>query len=101
MTDFNDQIFEYKNGDMAINTGINMQNHRLKNLSNAVDDNDAVNKISLDFVSYYAKNHTYRTIFGQNFYDLVETSRFNFMQGVSGVVINGVRPNFVLETSFY
>ena len=35
---------------------------------------------------------------GEDFYDLIETSRFNLIQGVSGVVINGVKPNFVLET---
>ena len=40
----------------------------------------------------------YRTIFGIDFYDLIETSRFNLIQGASGVVISGVLPNFVLET---
>ena len=40
----------------------------------------------------------YRTIFGIDFYDIIETSRINLVQNVSGVVISGVLPNFVLET---
>ena len=91
-------MFEYKNGDMEMKTDIDMNNKKLKNLTAPVDDNDAVNKLSLDFVSWHVNNHNYRRIFGLNFYDLIETARFNLIQGVSGVVINGVLPNFVLET---
>ena len=58
-----------------------------------------MNKLQLDTVSYYSKGHTYRTIFGNDFYDLIETSRFNQVQSASGVVINGVSPNFVSETN--
>ena len=56
-----------------------------------------MNKLQLDKVSYYSKGHTYRVIFGNDFYDLIETSRFNLVQNAIGVVINGVSPNFVLE----
>ena len=48
-------------------------------------------------LSYYTKDHRYKNVFGEDFYDLIETSRFDLIQGVSGVVINGVLPNFVLE----
>ena len=56
-----------------------------------------MNKRQLDSVSYYTNNHTYRSIFDE-FYDLVETSRFNINKNSFGVVILGVLPNFVLET---
>ena len=99
-----DAMFEYKNNEMAINTDIDMQNNTIKNLPNAVNDTDAVNKSELDNVSarlhemqFYINNYTYRTVF-EHFYDLEETSRYDLVPGVSGTVINGVLPNLVLGT---
>ena len=92
-------MFEYDNGIMKMNNDIDMNNRKIRNLSQGTNDTDGVNKLQLDSVSYYANGHTYRAIFGNDFYDLIETSRFNLVQNVSGVVINGVQPNFVLETS--
>ena len=93
------KMFEYKNNSMYMNTSIDLNNnHQIKNLKEGTNSSDGVNKSQLDIVSYYSKDHMYRTIFGEDFYDLIETSRFNLIQGVSGVVINGVLPNFVLET---
>ena len=92
-------MFEYKNNSMYMNTSIDLNNnYQIKNLKEGTNSSDGVNKSQLDSVSYYSKGHMYRTIFGIDFYDLIETSRFNLIQGVSGVVINGVLPNFVLET---
>ena len=93
-----DDIFEDDNG-MKMKTNINLNNHQIKNLTDGINDADAVNKLQLDTVSYYLKGHTYRAIFGNDFYDLIETSRFNLVQNASGVVINGVSPNFVLKTN--
>ena len=93
-----DDIFEDDNG-MKMKTNINLNNHLINNLGDGVNDADAVNKRQLDTVSYYSKDHIYRTIFRNEIYDLIETSRFNLVQNASGVVINGVQPNFVLETS--
>ena len=90
-------MFKYENGDMKMQTELDMNNKRIIHLSDPIDNGDAVNKLSLDSVSYYTKNHAYRSVFSE-FYDLVETSRFNLIRGVSGVVINGVSPNLVLET---
>ena len=85
-------------------TNIDLNNHKIINLANPTDDSDACNKHYVDIVdtkindlSYYTKDHRYKNVFGEDFYDLIETSRFNLIQGVSGVVINGVLPNFVLE----
>ena len=103
--DVYDIIFVVNNGNMGMHTNIDMNNHKIINLANPTDDGGACNKRTLDIVdtkindlSYYTKDHAYKTIFGEDFYDLLETSRFNLIQGVSGVVINGVKPNFVLET---
>ena len=100
-----DTTFVVENGNMVMQTNLNMNNHKIINLANPTDDGDACNKRSLDIVetklnalSYFANHHVYRSIFGEHYYDLLETSRFNLIQGVSGVVINGVKPNIVLET---
>ena len=93
-------MFEYKNNSMYMNTSIDLNNnYQIKNLKEGTNSSDGVNKSQLDSVSYYSKGHMYRTIFGEDFYDLIEISRFNLIQGVSGVVISGVLPNFVLETN--
>ena len=92
-----DDFFEDDDG-MKMKTNINLNNHRIKNLTDGINEPDAVNKRQLDIVSFYSKGYIYRTILGNDFYDLVETSRFNLVRNSIGVVINGVTPNFVLET---
>ena len=91
------EMFRYENGDMKMQTDLDMNNKKIIHLSDPIDDGDAVNKSSLDSVSYYTKNHAYRSVFPE-FYDLVETSRFNLINGVTGVVINKIHPNLMLET---
>ena len=100
-----DTAFVVENGKIVMQTNIDLNNHKIINLANPTDDGDACNKRYVDIVdtkindlSYYTKDHRYKNVFGEDFYDLIETSRFNLIQGVSGVVINGVLPNFVLET---
>ena len=90
-----DEIFEDDNNFMKIKKDINLDNHLITNLKEGINDTDAVNKLQLDSVSYYANNHTYRSIFDE-FYDLVETSRFNINKNAFGVVILGVLPNLHL-----
>ena len=101
-----DTAFVVENGKMVMETNLNMNNHKIINLANPTDDGDTCNKRSLDIVetklndlSYYTKDYVYKNIFGTNFYDLLETSKFNLIQGVIGVEINGVAPNFVIETN--
>ena len=45
-------------------------------------------------LSYHTKNHVYRNIFGQEYYDLVETSQFNLALGSKRLLINKINPNF-------
>ena len=89
-------MFKYENGDMEMQTDLDMNDKKIIHLSDPVDDGDAVNKLSLDSVSYWTGNHVYRSIF-TDFYDLVETSRFNLIKNVMGVVINKIHPNLILK----
>ena len=89
-------MFKYVNGDMEMQTDLDMNDKKIINLSNPTDDGDAVNKLSLDSVSYWTRNHVYRSIFPE-FYDLLETSRFNLVNNVMGIVIDKIHPNLILE----
>ena len=92
--------FEDDSGYMKIKKDVNLDNHLITNLRDGVNSSDCVNKRQLDSVSYYTNNHTYRSIFDE-FYDLVETSRFNINKNSLGVVILGVLPNLHLGTNQY
>ena len=89
-------MFKYVNGDTVMQTDLDMNDKKIIHLSDPVDDGDAVNKLSLDSVSYWTGNHVYRSIFPE-FYDLVETSRFNLIKNVMGVVIDKIHPNLILK----
>ena len=95
---FHVQMFEYKNGDMQMQTNINVNNHKITNLNKGINDTDAVNKLQLDSVSLHTNNQTYREIFNE-FYDLVETSRFNVNTNSNGLVILGVKPNLFFQSN--
>ena len=90
------EMFKYVNGDMLMQTDLDMNDKKIINLPNPIDTGDAVNKLSLDSVSYWTGNHVYRSIFTE-FYDLVETSRFNLVKNVMGVVIDKIYPNLILK----
>ena len=100
--DFYDQyimsdIFIY-NGNMKMQTKIDMNNNKIIKLSNGTDPDDAVNKGQLDSVSVHTNNQTYREIFNE-FYDLVETIRFNVNTNSYGLVILGVKPNLFFQSN--
>ena len=89
-------MFKYVNGDMLMQTDLDMNDKKIINLSDPIDTGDAVNKLSLDSVSYWTRNHIYRSIFTE-FYDLLETSRFNIVKNVMGIVVDKIHPNLILE----
>ena len=89
-------MFKYVNGDMLMQTDLDMDDKKIINLPNPIDTGDAVNKLSLDSVSYWTRNHVYRNIFTE-FYDLLETSRFNIVKNVMGIVVDKIHPNLILE----
>ena len=92
------QMFKYENGDMQMQTDIDLNNHKITNLNKGIDDTDAVNKLQLDSVSFHTNNQTYREIFNE-FYDLVEKSRFNVNTNSNGLVILGVKPNLFFQSN--
>ena len=96
------QMFEYKNGDMQMQTNININNHKIENLSDATDTKDAINKGQLDIVLNelipHIKNYRYRAIFKENFYDLTETHNFVLKSNVNNVIIQRVKPNLNIDT---
>ena len=98
-------MFEYKNGDMQMQTDINMNTHKIENLSDARDTKDAINKSQLDIVLNklnelipHIKNYRYRAIFKENFYDLTETHNFMLKSNVNNVIIQRVKPNLNIDT---
>ena len=111
-------MFEYDNGNMKIfhdidlnnnkiinSSGIDMNNHKIENLSDATNTNDAINKGQLDIVLNklnelipHIKNHRYRAIFKENFYDLTETHNFVLKSNVNNVIIQRVKPNLNIDT---
>ena len=111
-------MFEYDNGYMKIfhdidlnnnkiinSSGIDMNNHKIENLSDATNTNDAINKGQLDIVLNklnelipHIKNHRYRAIFEENFYDLTETHNFVLKSNVDNVIIQRVKPNLNIDT---
>ena len=107
--DFYDQyimsdIFIY-NGNMKMQTKIDMNTHKIENLSDATNTKDAINKGQLDIVLNklnelipHIKNYRYRAIFKENFYDLTETHNFVLKSNVNNVIIQRVKPNLNLDT---
>ena len=111
-------MFEYDNGNMKIfhdidlnnnkiinSSGIDMNTHKIENLSDATDTKDAINKGQLDIVLNklnklipHIKNYRYRAIFKENFYDLTETHNFMLKSNVNNVIIQRVKPNLNIDT---
>ena len=103
------QMFQYKNGDMQIQTDIDMNTHKIENLSDATNTKDAINKGQLDTVDvnletfknqintfkFYFKNYLYMSIFTYRFYDLKEPSTFIF----DVAAISGINPNMSIISS--
>ena len=111
--DFYDQyimsdIFIY-NGNMKMQTKIDMNNNKIIKLSNGTDPDDAVNKGQLDSVKnhsemvknqldsylFYMKNYLYMSIFTHRFYDLKEPIKFI----LDGPAISGINPNMSIISS--
>ena len=111
-------MFEYDNGNMKIfhdidlnnnkiinSSGIDMNTHKIENLSDATNTKDAINKGQLDIVLNklnelipHIKNYRYRAIFKENFYDLTETHNFVLKSNVNNVIIQRVKPNLNIDT---
>ena len=86
-------MFEYDNGNIKMNTVLDMNNNKITNLSDGTDANDAINKGQFDTLKnkfdshqFYIKNHLYMSLFSYRFYDLKEPIKFNYtLPNVSGI----------------
>ena len=86
-------MFEYDNGNIKMNTVLDMNNKKIINLSDGTDANDAINKGQFDTLKnkfdshqFFIKNHLYMSIFSYRFYDLKEPIKFNYtLPNVSGI----------------
>ena len=77
------QMFQYKNGDMQIQTDIDMNNHKIENLSDATNIKDAINKGQLDEFKnefdryrFFVENHSFLNIFSYLVFDFNEPGKF-------------------------
>ena len=89
-------MFEYDNGNMKMNTVLDMNNKKITNLSDGTDANDAVNVSQMDRLENeiiplqtFIKNQIYIRIFKLHFYDLKEPILYRFsppnLTGISNV----------------
>ena len=81
--------------NMRMLVDLDMNNKRIENLANPINNSDAANKIYCDNFDY---DIIYRKTFPL-FYNLSETKNFNFITTQSGVSINKVNPNLILGTN--
>ena len=99
-------MFEYNNGNIKMNNVIDMDNHKIKNLSDGTDANDAVNKGQIDAIitrlnklDKLDKNYIYRQIFGENFYDLLDLNYLKLVMRNNRLNIDGSLPHLYLGTN--
>ena len=78
-------MFEYDNGNMKMNTVLDMNIKKITNLSDGIDANDAVNVSQMDRLGNeiipqqtFIKNRIYIRIFKLHFYDLKEPILYRF-----------------------
>ena len=92
-------MFEYNNGNIKMNNVIDMDNHKIKNLSDGTDANDAINKRQFDTLQngfemykFYIKNYSYLNLFSK-FYDLKEPSKFIIARRSQFNIVSGIDPS--------
>ena len=106
-------MFEYDNGNMKIYHDIDMNNHRITNLSDGTDKNDAVNMSQLiavktqsdkmnsifDKFRFYLPNYSYLNFFTYRFYDFTKPNKFIISRLSDSHRISGLNPNLFISGS--
>ena len=106
-------MFEYDNGNMKIYHDIDMNNHRITNLSDGTDKNDAVNMSQLiavktqsdkmksifDKIRFYLPNYSYLNFFTYRFYDFTKPNKFIISRLSDSHRISGLNPNLFISGS--
>ena len=86
--------------NMRFSSNLDMNSHKITNLANPTSNNDAVNKRDLDIFETKINDllppkNVYKEVFGTDFYDLVmDTTLFSLIKSVSGVVIDKAKTIF-------
>ena len=103
-------MFEYDDGDIKMNTDLDMNNHKIINLSDGSNDTDAVNKRQLDtvnnllntFTNYlkHIPDYDYIKTFKQ-YYSMTDPNQFTLNKISSGVVIIGINNSFNIGANRY
>ena len=83
---------------------LDMNNHSIVNVSDPINDTNAVNKLYSDTISFHGENGFYWDTF-PDFFDLLKTSRYNIIHSdpsnpnYSNAHINKINPNLFFGTN--
>ena len=99
-------MFEYDNGNMKMYHNIDMDNKKIINLDDGIDNNDAVNmkqfisiKTRFDEQLPFMNNNIYMSIFTYRFFDFLAISKFKFSKQQRYHAIIGIEPDLSFSSS--
>ena len=97
--------FDFKPTKVVYNVDLDMNYNKLTNVSLDTNDNNSAATVKMvkdleTKVYPHTTNHAYREIF-EHFYDLIDTTQFNLIDGASDIVINKINPNLYLHNNEY
>ena len=104
-------MFEYDNGNMKMNTILDMNSNIIKNLADGIESDDAINKNQFDKLKKQfdpalneinelkinTPNHIHMKLFTYGFYDLTNINTYKFNYIGSTPFISGIQPNIIFE----
>ena len=104
-------MFEYNNGNMKMNTILDMNSNIIKNLADGIESDDAINKNQFDKLKKQfdpalneinelkinTPNHIHMKLFTYGFYDLTNINTYKFNYIGSTPFISGIQPNIIFE----
>ena len=104
-------MFEYNNGNMKMNTILDMNSNIIKNLADGIESDDAINKNQFDKLKKQfdpalneinelkinTPNHIHMKLFTYGFYDLTNINTYIFFYKGSTPFISGIQPNINFE----
>ena len=106
-------MFEYNNGNMKMNTILDMNSNIIKNLADGIESDDAINKNQFDKLKKQfdpalneinelkinTRNYIHMKLFTYGFYDLTNINTYKFNYIGSTPFISGIQPNIIFEAA--
>ena len=106
-------MFEYNNGNMKMNTILDMNSNIIKNLADGIESNDAINKNQFDKLKKQfdpalneinelkinTPNYIHMKLFTYGFYDLTNINTYKFNYIGSSAYISGIQPNIIFDAA--